>query len=79
MPMKTPSTSWVVRSRMKWRRMRGEYWLDARESATTVIENPTPATVIMEVATALSISREPSALAPRSRGHSSASSSLPLP
>jgi hypothetical protein len=39
-----------------------------------VIEKTTPATVIMEVAIAESISREPSALAPNRRGDHFASS-----
>ena len=53
---------------MKCLSTRGEYWVDARESVTIVIEKATPATVIMELAIAESISREPSALNAKTAG-----------
>lgn len=40
----------VARLRMKLRRMRDVYWLAANASATNVIENVTPMTVIVEPA-----------------------------
>ena len=67
---KTPSTTWFDRSRMKFLSMRGVNWLDARERATIVIENVTPATVIIEPAIVDSILRAPSALDPIKAGHS---------
>ena len=57
---------------MKLRRMRDEYWLAASARVTVVMEKVTPATVIMEPAMAVSSPREPSAPAPKSRGHASA-------
>src|SRR5690349_21815175 len=53
---------------MKLRRTRGEYWLAASDSATTVIEKTTPATVAIDVAIADSMPRAPSAPAPKRRG-----------
>ena len=50
MPAKISSTTWVTRSRMKFRRMREVYWLDASASVIRVIENVTPTTVIIEPA-----------------------------
>jgi hypothetical protein len=68
MPRKMPSTIWVGWSRMKLRKTRGEYWVDVSDSVTIVMENTTPATVIIDVAIAESIAREPAAPAPNSRG-----------
>src|SRR5215813_3846342 len=48
--------------------MRDEYWLDACDNATIVIEKVTPATVIIELAIEDSIPREPSAPAPNNLG-----------
>jgi hypothetical protein len=62
---------------MKWRRMRGEYWLDASDSATMVIENVTPATVIIEPAMLVKRPREPSAPTPNRRGQRPSSHSRP--
>jgi len=56
------------RSRIQLRRTREVYWLEASERATMVIENTTPATVIMELAMAASSPREPAAPAPNSSG-----------
>lgn len=69
MPTNTPSTVWLMRSHIKLRSTRDVYWLDASERATMVIENTTPATVIMELAMAASSPREPAAPAPNSSGH----------
>ena len=56
---------------MKFRKIRGEYWLEASERTTIVIEKVTPATVIIDEAIAVSIPREPSAPAPKRRGWAS--------
>jgi hypothetical protein len=61
----TPSTHWFVRSPMKFRRTRGEYWLEASDSVTIVIEKATPATVTTDVAIAVSTPRAPSAPTPK--------------
>ena len=53
---------------MKLRSTRDVYWLDVRERATIVIENTTPATVIIELATTPNSPREPSAPAPNNSG-----------
>ncbi len=68
MPVKTPSTTWVTRSRMKLRRTREVYWLDASANVTKVIENVVPTTVIIEAAIVDNITRAPAALAPKRRG-----------
>src|SRR5665811_1650188 len=68
MPLKTPSTTCVTRSPMKFLRIREVYWLEASVRATRVIENVTPTTVIIEPAIVDNISREPSALAPNRCG-----------
>ena len=52
---------------MKLRRRRGPNWDDASVRATIVIENATPATVIMDPAIAASVARTPSG--PVSRIH----------
>ena len=44
------------------------YWLEVSERATMVIENTTPATVIIEPATAVSRPRDPDAPAPKTSG-----------
>ncbi len=59
---------------MKLRRMRGVYCVEANESVTMVIEKATPATVIIELAIAVSMPRAPSALAPSNGRHPSVSS-----
>ncbi|CAA9301124.1 MAG: hypothetical protein AVDCRST_MAG40-366 [uncultured Gemmatimonadaceae bacterium] len=74
MPTNAPSTTWLARSRMKLRRMRGVYWLDACVTATVVMEKVTPATVIIEPAIAESIERELPALAPKTRGQRASAS-----
>ena len=38
---------------MKFRRIRGEYWFEASDRTTIVIEKVTPATVIIDGATAV--------------------------
>src|SRR5688572_28944422 len=53
---------------MNWRNTRGEYWVEASDSATIVIENATPATVIIAVAIAESIARDPSGPKPKIDG-----------
>ena len=68
MPTKTPRTVWFVRSLMKLRRTRDEYWLAANDSETMVMEKTTPATVIIEPAIVDSMPREPAAPAPNRRG-----------
>lgn len=77
-PTKTPSTVWFSRSRMKLRSTREVYCVDPCASATMVIENTTPATVIIEEAIAESMARDPSASAPNIRGHRRASPSPAL-
>ena len=77
-PVKIPSTTCVTRSRMKFRRMREVYWPEASESVTRVIENVTPATVIIEPAIVDNIPRAPSALAPNRSGQRASHRSLPL-
>ena len=64
---------------MKFRRMREVYWLEAITSATRVIENVTPTTVIIEKAQAIvdNIPRAPSALAPNRRGRRTSHWALP--
>ncbi len=59
---------------MKLRSTRGEYCVAVSDNATMVMEKTTPATVIIDVAMADSIAREPLALAPNRRGDHSASS-----
>jgi hypothetical protein len=61
---------------MKLRSIREEYWLDACDNATIMIEKVTPATVIIELAIDDNIPREPSAPAPNRRGKST--SRVPL-
>ena len=68
MPAKMPSTTCVTRSRMKFRRMREVYWLEASASVTNTIENVTPTTVIIEPAIVDNTPRAPAALAPNRRG-----------
>ena len=69
-PTKVPSTVWLARSRMNLRKMRDVYWLDAKARATMVIEKATPATVIIELAMAVSMPRNPAA--PRRTGAATA-------
>ena len=75
-PVKIPSTTCVTRSRMKFRRMREVYWLEASASVTKVIENVTPTTVIIEPAIVDNIPRAPSAPAPNRRGQRASHRSL---
>ncbi len=58
--MKVPSTAWLPRSRMKLRSRRGPNCDEASVSATMVMENTTPATVIIEPAIVDSSERAPS-------------------
>mgnify|MGYP006201691285 CR=1 FL=1 len=57
-----PSTTWLPRSRRKFRNSRGPNCCEARVSATMVIEKATPATVIIDPAMVESTSRAPSGL-----------------
>ena len=72
-PTKTPITNWMNRSLEKLASTRGEYWLAASDNATMVVENTTPATVIIDVAMADRMSRDAAALAPKRRGQRSVS------
>ena len=58
---KVPSTAWLDLSRMKFRSSRGPSCDDARDSATSVIENTTPAMVTIELAMVPSNTLAPSA------------------
>ena len=69
MPAKIPSTTCVTRLRMKFRKMREVYWLEAIASTIKTIENVTPTTVIMEPAIVDIIPRAPAAPTPNSCGH----------
>ncbi|HUS98613.1 MAG TPA: hypothetical protein VMX97_17955, partial [Hyphomicrobiaceae bacterium] len=77
MPAKIPSTTCVTRLRMKFRRMREVYWLEASASTTKIMENVTPTTDIIEPAIVDIIPRAPSAPAPNRRGHRASHRSLP--
>ena len=55
---------------MKLPSTREVYWLEVNDSATMVMENTVPATVIIELATAVSSPRAPAAPAPNTSGHS---------
>ena len=57
---KVPSVIWLPRSRRKLRRRRGPNCCEASVSATMVIENVTPATVIIDAAMVDSTARAPS-------------------
>ena len=78
MPAKIPSTTCVTRLRMKFRKMREVYWLEAIDNTIKTIENVTPTTVIMEPAIVDNIPRAPSALAPNRSGQRASHRSLPL-
>lgn len=54
---KVPSVTWVPRSRMKVRNMRGPNCVEASVKATIVIEKTTPTTVMMAAAMAVSTCR----------------------
>ena len=54
---KVPSVSWVPRSRMKFRSIRGPNCVDASCSARIVIENTTPTTVMTAAAMAVRMVR----------------------
>ena len=45
-----PSVSWVPRSRMKLRSIRGPNWVDASVNVTIVMEKTMPTTVITDAA-----------------------------
>src|SRR5690625_4409196 len=64
--MKTPSTTWLARSEVKFLSTRGVNWLEASWSATIVIEKTTPVTVMIPLAIALRTPRAPSAPPPKS-------------
>ncbi len=68
-PAKTPSVVWVARFFMKFRRMREVYWLEAKASATKVIEKVMPMRDIIEPARVANSWRAPSAPTPKRRGH----------
>ena len=57
---KAPSMNWFVRSCMKFSGNRGPSWLDACVSTSSVSENATPATVIIDDAIVVSTARAPS-------------------
>jgi hypothetical protein len=78
MPAKIPSTTCVTRSRMKFRRMREVYWIEASASVTKVIENVTPTMVIIEPAIVDNIPRAPSAPTPNRLGQRASHGSLPM-
>ena len=59
---KVPSVSWVPRSRMKFRSIRGPNWVDARVKVTRMIEKTTPTTVMTAAASVVRIWRAASAL-----------------
>ena len=61
MATNVPSTTWLPVSRMKFRSSRGPNWLLAWVRVLIVIENTTPATVIVDPATVDSNDRAPSA------------------
>ena len=69
MPAKILNVTCVTRLRMKLRRMREVYWLDASASATKVMENVMPITVIIEPASVDNSSRAPSDPTPNRPGH----------
>jgi hypothetical protein len=68
-PAKIPSTACVTLLRVKFRRMRDVYWLEAIANTTKIIENVTPTTVIIEPAIVDIIPRAPSAPDPNRSGH----------
>src|SRR5665811_1709535 len=76
-PAKIPSTACVTRLRMKFRKMREVYWLEASASTTNIMENETPTMDIIEPAIVDIIPLAPSAPAPKSRGHWFSHRSLP--
>ena len=57
-----PRVSWVPRSRMKLRSIRGPNWVEASVRVTRMIENTTPTTVITAAAMAVRICRAASAV-----------------
>ncbi len=57
-----PRVSWVPRSRMKLRSIRGPNWVEASVSATMVIEKTRPTTVMIAAAIVVKICRAASAL-----------------
>jgi hypothetical protein len=61
-PTNTLRTTWVPRSRMKFRSSRGEYWPEAICRATMVRAKTSPVTVIMVVETTIRTLRASSAL-----------------
>ena len=61
MATNVPSVTCVPRSRTKLRSMRGPNWVDASVSATIVIENTSPTTVMTAAAIPMRIWRAASA------------------
>ena len=59
---KPPRVSWVTRSRMKLRSIRGPNWVEASVSVTIMIENTSVTTVITAAAIAVRICLAASAL-----------------
>ncbi len=57
-----PRVSWVPRSRMKFRSIRGPNWVDASVRVTRMMEKTTPTTVMMAAAIVVRICRAASAL-----------------
>ncbi len=62
MATNVPSVTWVIRSRMKLRSIRGPNWVEARVSVTIVIEKTSVTTVITAAAIAVRICLAASAL-----------------
>ncbi len=57
-----PRVSWVPRSRMKLRSIRGPNWVEASVRVTRMMEKTTPTTVMMAAAMVVRICRAASAL-----------------
>ena len=57
-----PRVSWVPRSRMKFRSIRGPNWVEASVRVTRMMEKTTPTTVMMAAAIVVRICRAASAL-----------------
>ena len=61
-PTNVPRVTWVPRSRMKFRSIRGPNWVDASVRVTRMMEKTTPTTVMMAAAIVVRICRAASAL-----------------
>ena len=57
-----PKVSWVPRSRMKFRSIRGPNWVEASVRVTRMMEKTTPTTVMMAAAIVVRTCRAASAL-----------------